>query len=117
MNDLFSHALNFLKEGKLIRSWSLGLFLHPALPIIFILKTQEFLRHLQWIPGIDHYRKLIRKLILIGIGEGLRMRTVMNSLRMISDCTGIDIVPGEEISLVIEEDLIVVDVTVEKWNF
>lgn len=93
------------------------LFRNPAFPVILVLMATEFFRNLKRITGVDHHGELISELILIRIGEGLGMRTMVNSLGMISYRPGVDVIAREEIPLVVEEDFIVVDVAVEKRNF
>src|SRR5690606_21599706 len=102
IKNIFTHLSQFTRWKNLLE--------HPTLPILFILETLELRSHMKWISGIDHNGEFVSEFIVIGLHKGLRMGTMINTLRVVGDGTSINIIPREKIPLVIKKNLIIINI-------
>src|SRR4030095_4201721 len=91
-------------------------FLRPALPVILPFNRLGRRQDLDWIEAIQHDRILIGMGLGRLIGQRLRVRAVMDAAWMQSCHPGIDVVLTEKISVVIEDEFIVICIAMKERN-
>src|SRR4030095_6622946 len=91
-------------------------FLRPALPVIFPFNRLGRRQDPDWIEAIQHDCVLIGMGLGRLVGQGLRVRGVLGAARMQGCHPGIDVVLTEKISVVIEDELIVIRIAMKERN-
>src|SRR5271166_6413716 len=89
-------------------------FLRPTGPVILPLDALAGRKNIDGIQPVQHHRVLVGVSLLSLIGQGFRMRSMMNAARMQRGHTGLDIVFAEEVAVVIEDEFVVVGIAVEE---